>query len=344
MKTYITDFQGNRSVVEIPMPKIKETQALVQTLACGICGTDTKVIQGTFKNVDESQYPLMLGHEGVGRVVEIGEKVTSFAVGDRVVLPFLDPDPLFGDLGSAWGAFSEYAIIHDAAAFDDPAEVPEAALAQRVLPPTIDSVDAVMIVTFREVLSSIRYFGIQPEDTVVVYGSGPVATTFVKMMSLLGVKELTTVVRNQAKEVLMRESGATFVVNTSKVEAVKAIREKYPEGVAYVLDAVGSPDVINEAMKLLKDRGEILCYGVPGTNEMTLDWSAADYNWKMNFQQMPYKKEEGQCHDQVIQWIEEGKLVPSEFISDVYPFEKIDEAFDRFLVHGIQKKCVISYE
>ena len=52
-----------------------------------------------------------------------------------------------------------------------------------VLDDDIDPVDATMIVTFREVLSCIRYFGIQPSDSVVVIGCGPVGLTYIKSVS-----------------------------------------------------------------------------------------------------------------------------------------------------------------
>lgn len=345
MKTLIVDTDAHLSVIDLPLPRYTSKQALVKTIACGICGTDMKLIHGKFKNVGSEKYPVMLGHEGVGEVVEIGSEVTSFKVGDRVLLPFTDADPEnFGEIGSAWGSFSQYGVITDQKAFKDGEEIPEVAYAQQVLPAHVDPVDAVMIVTLREVLSNIKYFGIQPRDTIVVYGSGPVALVFVKFLSLLQTKNIIAVVRNEYKEQLLKDAGATEVVNSSRCSPSKVIRERYPRGVDYVLDAVGSDAIINEGMGLIKDRGEILCYGVTETNSMQLDWTSAPYNWKINFQQMPSKEEEGECFEQILQWLDEGKLDLKEYISDYYPFEKILEAFDRFITHDIKKKCIITYE
>ena len=79
-----------------------------------MCGTDVKLLHRTFKGFPESVYPIMLGHEGVGEVVEVGSEVKSFQVGDRVFLPFVDPDPeLYPGMGSGWGALSEYAVVCD---------------------------------------------------------------------------------------------------------------------------------------------------------------------------------------------------------------------------------------
>ena len=105
MKTLVVNKDGSLEVKEIPKPSYNSKQALVKTISCGICnGTDAKLIHRTFKGVDMDQYPLMLGHEAVGEVVEVGADVKTYHIGDKVLLPFVDPDPeKYGELGSAWG-------------------------------------------------------------------------------------------------------------------------------------------------------------------------------------------------------------------------------------------------
>jgi L-iditol 2-dehydrogenase len=343
MKTLVVNKDGTLEIREIPKPKYNAKQALVKTVACGICGTDATLIERKFKGFTEEAYPIMLGHEGIGQVVEIGSEVKGLKVGDKVLLPYNDGDKeLYGSLGSGWGAFSEYGVVNDATSYNE-GEAPELAYAQGILPQDIDPVDGVMIVTFREVLSNIRYFGIQKQDQVIVYGSGPVALTFIKLMSLIGVETIIGVARSDEKVKNLIDHGASFVLNSRKCDVVKSIREKYPNGVAYVLDAVGSPEVINQAMELICDRGEILCYGVPKVEKMELDWSKAPYNWKINFQQMPSKKEEGEAYQQVLEWIRTGKLNLKDYISDYYKFEDILKAFDEFTHHRILKKGIITY-
>lgn len=171
MRTCICSKEGKLSLKEIPRPSYTDKMALVKTISCGMCGTDAHLIARKFKGVSADMYPVMLGHEAVGRVVEVGDKVKSYKIGDIVLLPFVDAEPSFGGIGSAWGAFSEYAVVHDAAAYE-PDEVPECALGQNIVPTDINPVDAAMIVTFREVLSSIRYFGVKKDDPIVVFGCG----------------------------------------------------------------------------------------------------------------------------------------------------------------------------
>ncbi|MFD0870823.1 Sorbitol dehydrogenase [Chlamydia abortus] len=343
MKTLVVDSTGQLQVKEIPVPKYNSKQALVKMISCGICGTDSTLIKFGFKGFPKEKYPLMLGHEGVGRVVEVGSEVTSFKVGDVVLLPFNDPDEeLYGSLGSAWGAFSEYGVVNDKAAYPE-GEVPEVAYAQQIVPEDIDPVDAAMLVTLREVFSNIKYFGVGENDNIVVFGSGPVAVTFIKLMSLMGIKSIIGIARSEAKKNLLLENGATIALNSKECDVTQEIRKLYPDGVKYVLDAVGSTDIMNHAMELIADRGEILCYGVPRNNQMQLDWSKAPYNWKINFQQMPSKLEEAEAYDQILEWIRAGKLNLKDFISDYFKFENIVEAFEKYNNHQIPKKAIITY-
>lgn len=344
MKTLVVTQAGQLKVQEIDRPQITERQALVKTVSCGICGTDTTLIRQAFKGFGQSQYPLVLGHEGVGEVVEVGAQVKSFKLGDQVILPFVSEPSVGGvPLHSGWGAFSEYGVLDDAKAYDS-GEAPEAAVAQQVLPDFIDRYEAPVLVTLREVLSTIRYFGIQPGESVVVYGSGPVAITFVKLLRLMGVDEVTVVVRRGQKAELMKQFGATACINSREEDVREQIRSRVPEGVCYVLDAVGSESILHEAITLLRDRGEILCYGVPKVNHMMLDWTEAPYNWKLNFQQMPYKAEEAACHEQVLEWVAEGKLVLSDFISEIVDFAQVLDAFQDHLDGKTMKKVIIKYD
>ena len=104
MKSYVIHKDQTCKIEEMPMPKFGEYDALVKMESCGVCnGTDMKIIHGVFKGID--QYPVVLGHEGVGRVVEKGSKVTSYEIGDLVLLPFWNP-PADSSGASCWVPWS----------------------------------------------------------------------------------------------------------------------------------------------------------------------------------------------------------------------------------------------
>lgn len=344
MRTLVINEQGELEVRQIPKPKYNENQALVKTISCGICnGTDTKLIHQTFKGVGMEQYPLMLGHEGVGEVVELGANVTSYKIGDKVLLPFVDPDSeAYGELGSAWGAFSEYAVVHDAAACGKAA--PECAYAQTVLPEDVDAVDAAMIVTLREVLSSIKRFGMKENNSVAIFGCGPVGLTFIKFMSILGVHPIIAfdVKPEKMQEAIKQGADYAFLSNACDVKA--EIRKICPQGVDFVLDAVGMLALINQSMEYVRDGGKMCCYGISPKTSMELDWSKAPYNWQLQFQQFPSKIEEGEVTQQVLSWIRSGIIDLKDYISDYFEFNDILGAFEQLAKRKIAKKGIVVYK
>ncbi len=343
MKAFVVTKSGEMEIHEVSMPIINEKQALVRMIAGGMCGTDIKLIHKCFKGFPESNYPIILGHEGVGEVVEIGSKVTSYKIGDRVILPFLEIDEQrHSGYHAGYGALCEFAVVNDVAAFQS-GTAPEVAIAQTVLSRDIDPVDAVMLVTFREVLSTIRTFGIKQEESIAVFGCGPVGLTYIKLMKLLGVKDIIAVDIVAEKLEVAKEFGAAITINGKEEDVEAIVRTAYPDGIDYVLDAVGLPSVINQGMPLIKDRGSILVYGVPAQETITIDFSRASYNFNVIYQQMPRKDEEAAAGDQIMQWVNSGDLIFKDFISDYFNFKDAVVAHERLLNHDIEKKGIIVF-
>lgn len=345
MKALTVDAQGKLSFAQISKPSYNEYQALVRMRSCGVCnGTDTKIIHGTFKNFDT--YPTILGHEGVGEVVECGAKVRGMRPGDLVLLPFLEEET--DGYVPGWGAFSEYAIVGDVKAYEaDGKQVPsEGYYAQTVLSPEdkVDPVSASMIITFREVLSAIRRFGFEANRSIVIFGAGPVGLCFTRFCKLLGLSTVITVDIDDAKAAQAKKMGADIVFNSKKTDVTKEIRALFPDGVDYVVDAVGLNALINQAMELVCYNGKICCYGISPKLQMELDWSKAPYNWSLNFVQWPSKKEEAAAHSQIMAWINCGILNPMDFISHVFPFDQAMEAFAKIERRDMDiKKMVVEF-
>ena len=330
MRSLVVDANHELSIRELPMPAYGEHQALVKTLSCGVCnGTDLKLIHGNFKNFDT--YPAILGHEGVGKVIEKGSKVKHLQIGDVVLLPFIQGK--LGDCYSGFGAFSEYAVVGDTEA-------------QTVIKAeaNIDPVDASMIVTFREVLSAMKRFNLQPNENVFIMGAGPVGLCFSIFAKLIGMKTVIISDIDDEKVSFAKTMGADFAFNSRKTNIKAEVKKLFPDGIDHVVDAVGINGLINEAMELVKYNGKICCYGISPELGMNLDWSKAPYNWTLQFVQWPLKSEEAEAHEQVMSWIKLGVLKPHDFISDVFDFENIIDAFKLLEERKSgTKKIVIKY-
>lgn len=337
-------------VVELPMPEIGDDCVLTKTISSGICnGTDIKILHGDFKGIQE--YPCLLGHEAIGEVIQVGKKVKQWKMGDKVVLPFLEvgEDKKYAGYYSYWSGYSEYTVARDWTAMEEAGKGPgtpdfwDAYYTQKVLPDDIDPIDGVMIVTFCEVLAAIKNFGFKPGSTVTVFGAGPVGLTFVKIMKLLGVETVVVADVLEERRQEAKVAGADYFVNCKEEDARKAVRALLPEGSDYVLDAVGVNSIINDAMYIVKENGQICVYGISPKMEMDLSWVNAPYNWSLKFLHVPVKKEQADAYDQIIEWVRNGKINLKDYISHVIPFDQILDAFAMIERKEPVKKIVITY-
>lgn len=327
-------------VRELPRPAPGPYQALVKTDVCAVCNaTDAKVVAGHFPGLDD--YPLVLGHEATGVVEAVGEKVTGFKVGDRLLSGMLFD---FGDSGyfSGWGGMSDYTLAndHDAMVRDGLADAEhgwyECHEVQSVVPVGISADDAALLCTWREVYSGIEVFGIEPSDRVLVYGAGPVGLSFVKFGKLLGWNWIGLVDPLGWKRNLAKSFGAdeVFAPDDEQVRAFGPFDA--------IIDAVGSPKIMNAAVSMIKMEGKICVYGVLADNAFTLDKSTGPYNFNLLIHQWPTRRRERAAMTPLCEWIKDGKLSADEYVTARYPVEQIYDALEA-VRSGKILKCLIDF-
>jgi threonine dehydrogenase-like Zn-dependent dehydrogenase len=350
MKSLAVTKDYKLEVVEIPFPKIADDCVLTKTLSCGVCnGTDSKIAHGTFKGID--RYPVLLGHEAVGEVIEVGKHVKQWKIGDHVMLPFLEMDADGRYQGteyySAWCAYSEYTVARDWKAMAELGNGPstpgfnESYFTQKILPKDIDPVYGAMVTVFREVLAACRHFGFGDGHEIVIFGAGSVGLTFTKMAKLLGAKTVIVVGNKDVQRNEALKVSADYYINGKDEDPIESVRTLLPDGADYVLDAVGVNALLNTAMAMIKDDGKIGVYGISSTFETNLSWAAAPYNWNINFFQFPLKTQEAAAHDQIVNWIRMGILDPKDYVSHVIPFSNILDAFELIEKKDPKRKKII---
>lgn len=318
-------------IVQVPKPTPGDYQALVKTEIAALCNmTDRKLIEGNFPGVEH--YPLLLGHETVGIVEEVGTKVRSFKVGDRVVggLLLSPTDPAYG---SGWGGFCEYTLAGDHQAMTEDGlaasehgwfEVYEI---MRVVPPDISFEDAVLLCTWREVYGAFGDFHLQAGDDILIYGGGPVGLSFVKFAHLLGLAEIYLVDRHEHKRAKALEMGATAAFSPDD-PALHVLLQIKRGTLDAVIDAVGKEEIINSALPLVKLGGSVCVYGVIDTPSIRVDKSTAPYNFNLFIHQWPTRRLEHDAQEPLIDWIRAGKLSYTEFLSAEFPVEHIAQAYE----------------
>ena len=238
MKAAVVEKPGILIVKEVPEPKINKYQALVEILACATCNsTDKKLINGKLSEAFLT-FPGILGHESVGRIIEIGDRVRNYNIGDLVLRPVaVYPGDKLGNNCSLFGGFSEFGVVTDYKADIEDNNKKESDftlwhLYQQTIPYNFDSVDSTMLITFREVLDWSHRFGINNKTKLVIIGSGPVGMTFAAYAKVLGAYPVIMIGLRDERLKMAIDLGADFVINSTR-ENVKDKALEYTEGRDY---------------------------------------------------------------------------------------------------------------
>lgn len=309
---------------DVPEPEIDEYQALCKNLACGLCnGTDIKIVNGGLRHFN--YYPCVLGHEAVGQIIHVGTKVRSFHVGDRVVRSCLSDR---SGLYSLWGGFAEYGFVDDwAARMADGVPANEGFSTHQILPPEIDGVDGVMIVTLKEVASALNRLGLQPGMDTVIAGDGPVGLAMAALSRLKGAKRVVLLGHHTTRLETARRLGADAAVDTRREDAADFLRRMLPEKADLFVDCVGRISLLNQGMQVIKDAGKVGVYGIGPHAGDAIDWDAAPYNFTLHSVQWPIASEERAVHDEVCRWVTQGRLNLKEFVTHRLPVDAYREGF-----------------
>ena len=330
MKSLIITTPGNFEIRDIQKPKISDYQALIKTEMVALCNaTDRKLIEGHFPG--QSDYPMALGHENAGIVEAVGSKVKNFKIGDRVI-GGLNAVFAESDIHSGWGGFSEYVVANDFEVLkENGLATPEQGCwdsfeIQNAVPEGIQPEEAVIACTWREVLGAFKDFNLEPDKKVIIFGSGPVGLSFVKLGKLFGIKHIDIVDVFPEKLAIAKKMGADNTYTFRETEAPDFI-DKVNRSYDTVIDAVGLESIINAGLSLIKMAGDICVYGVLTKNPL-LDLSKGPYNFNLHIHQWPTRSEEKASMTTLAEWIREGKLTAKEFISHRFKMDQLQDALD----------------
>jgi L-iditol 2-dehydrogenase len=311
---------------EVPAPPMGPYQALVKIEAFSLCNsTDTKIIDRHF--VSGIPLPLVLGHESVGTVVQTGERVRRFQVGQRVLRAGAQYPPEFG-IASAWGAFAEFGLVTDGAAWSaDHPEQPanSQGSAQQVVPPGIPPVEATALINLKETLSSVRAAGVNETTWTAVVGSGPVARGMCFWAHWLKAPFLVVFGRSERWCHDFLDLGANYYMagnqpcsrDETKIAGLNAFDR--------VIEAVGSVQALEDALALARPGGRVANYGVAPENDIA---SQAVQEARAQGRIYDIAVREQDEHETVLGCVASGEVVLANWISHRLPLSRIQEGFD----------------
>jgi S-(hydroxymethyl)glutathione dehydrogenase / alcohol dehydrogenase len=277
------------AVAELRLPEVGPGQVRVRVRAAGVCHSDLSMVNGTI----QPPYPLILGHEAAGEVVETGEHVTRAAVGDHVVLNWqpacrrcwfcangepwlcatssgvaalengttLDGAPVHVALGL--GAFAEQVVAPEHAVVRVPADL---AYEQAAL------LGCSVLTGTGAVRNTAR---VAAGESVLVIGLGGVGLSVVAAARAAGAADVIAVDVSEAKKGLAEAAGATdFVVSSDALS--KEIRVRTAgRGADHAFECVGRSATIRAAWRATRRGGQVTVVGM-GANDDLVSLSALD--------------------------------------------------------------------
>lgn len=323
MKAAIVESPGVLRVREIDAPIAGDYQARCEVLYGAICsGTDTHIVDGVFPF--PVNYPTILGHESIGRVVEVGAKVRHLQVGDLVTRVGCPPQ---NGLNANWGGFAEQAIAWDWRAMQaDGLEVDPGITVNNVIPADFDPAAATMFITWRETFSYLSRLGVGAGHSVLVLGTGGNGLAFVAHARNLGATSIVVIgAANRAEAA--RAAGASHLFDYRAPDVSQQVHEAFPDGFDFAVDAVGRAGGLNLALPFLKAGGTLAMYGIDDWNQSFINPLLA--RGSFTFHNDGYNELE--AHDAVVGLVQSGALDAGLWLDleKPIPLEEINRAFDR---------------
>ena len=322
MSAVVIDGEGTGWVEQLARPVPGPYECLVRVRVCGFCnGTDLKLWHGGVGFTDV-RYPTVLGHETAGEIVEVGERVRSYAVADRVVnpRPWIDPA---SDVGSAFGGMAQYGLVTDWHAMAADSLRVEGQMAQRV-PNDMSFADAAMLHTLKEARSSLTNFGLMPGMKVLVYGDGPVGQALAAFARLGGAEHVVVAGHHRGRlDRIARVARPDAVVDPRSTD-MSTLDAAGSFDLA--IDAVGSLAVVYEAARLVRPGGKVGLYGVL-PDGAAIEAFRLPTNVAIHVLMLPFGERD--AHEPLLDLVASGAIVPSDYYSALAPAAEIEEIVRR---------------
>jgi 2-desacetyl-2-hydroxyethyl bacteriochlorophyllide A dehydrogenase len=323
-------------LVDRPVPSPGSDEVLIKVKSCGVCAGDIKMItRGMLKQPPFGEF--ILGHEYAGTIVQVGEMVDEFAVGDRVavevhkgcgrcrncLLGKYTACLNYGDLAkghrangfTTMGGFAEYVVNHvntvhkfsDDISFDEASTVTLAGTA---------------------LYGIERAGGFVPGDTIVVLGPGSIGLICVQCCKALGAGTVILTGTRDDRLALGAKMGADQVINISRENPLERVRELTGGlGPNLVLVTTGMRDSLQQAIELAP-RGTDIVLLAHLDDPVTVDIGLAVQKGNSIF---TVRGEGRMSVSQALSLMAQGKITPKDLITHRFPLSRIREAIDTFV-------------
>ena len=336
MKALVFHGPGKKSWEEVPDPTIVNgTDVIVQVDTTTICGTDLHILKGDVPAVQEGR---ILGHEGVGTIVEVGSAVSRLAVGDRVIISCVSscgscsycqqrlPSHCLADEGTSGVGWIFGHLIDGTQA--EYVRVPFAENSLHKLPEGVSDEAGIML---SDILPTgfeigVRNGRVKPGDVVAVIGAGPVGLSAIMTAGLYGASRVIAIDLDDNRLELAKRFGATDAINNSApdwIDQVMAMTDGL--GVDTSMEAVGIPATFQAAVDVIRPGGTVANLGVHGTS---VDLPLQDL-WIKDIA-ITTGLVSATTTPMLLKLVAQGKITPEQFVTHRFKLDDFMDAYDTF--------------
>lgn len=308
---------------EIEKPVIKSNEVLMKVKALGICGSDIHAYYGQHPFMS---FPIRLGHEMAGEVIEIGADVSGIEIGDLVTAM---PQDFCGKCEPCKAGRYNICNTLDVIGCQTPGAACEyfsvdASLVKK-MPESLNAELAATIEPAAVGVHAVRRGQSVKGANVVVMGAGTIGNVTAQAALAEGAKSVLISDLSDYRLEIAKECGIPHTVNTGNVSLKDAIEEAFGgEGADIFFECVGVGATVNQAIELSKKGHDIIIVGVFGsTPAINLAW-VQDREYRLIGSLMYVEKD----FQDTIDYMEAGKINMKPLISKKFAFDEYDKAFE----------------
>jgi 2-desacetyl-2-hydroxyethyl bacteriochlorophyllide A dehydrogenase len=310
MRALVVTSPGHVGLEDIESPQVAPDELLIQPLACGMCGTDLELIDGSI-DLAYVRYPLVLGHEWVGRVV--GDEQHE---GDLVVVEGIIPcghcDECLIGATNRCQTYDEIGFTR-AGALADFISVPRELV--HYLDASVSVLDAAMVEPMAVVWRALARTEIRPDASCLVIGDGTVALLSAHLLQRFDPSHITVLGLRPSQHDLALQAGANEFVT-----------ELPPRQFDVIIEAAGHVDAVRTALSRVSRGGSITLLGLPPHgSEVTFipdDFVNNDLTLQGSFS---YTRE---AWASVVRHLNNGDLTPSFLITHTFDLDDYLQALE----------------
>ena len=328
MKGQVLTCIGGMELVELGRPGLeKDSDVLLKVEMVGVCGSDVHYYETGRIGSQVVEYPYLVGHECSGIVEEVGSKVTTVKVGERVVV---DPAiscgqcdqckagrehtcrelKFLGCPGQIDGCMCEYIVMPERSCYSTAGK--------------ITAEQAVLCEPFAIGVYAVRQAALPSEANIAVLGAGPIGLSCLVAAGAQKAGAVYMTDRIAERVEIAEEAGAAWAGNPDEEDIVSAILKHRPSGMDTVFECAGQQSTLDEAVDLLRPGGKLMLVGIPRADRVSF---SIDKIRRKEISIINVRRQ-NECTQAAIDLIASGRVNLDFMVTHKFDFVHAHEAFD----------------